>query len=151
MVNNVLTPVPLGTFFGLLLLAYLVNQFAPLVQLVPSPYNVSGWVVIGLGFLLAAWAFATLRSHETTIAPGQVPSALVTGGPFAVSRNPIYLGDLLIVTGTAIAFSSLSTFIAPVLFFVVVNTIVIPFEEQNLQRAFGDTYDRYRRAVRRWI
>lgn len=151
MVRNRYTPVPVVTLIGAIVLAYVVNSSIPGVHLFAAPYNSLGWTVIGLGFLLAAWGIITLRSRNTTILPGQLPSALVTTGPFVVSRNPIYLGDLLIATGAAMVLSSLSAFIAPVLFFMVVNTVVITFEEQNLQAAFGDSYEEYRNLVRRWL
>jgi protein-S-isoprenylcysteine O-methyltransferase Ste14 len=58
---------------------------------------------------------------------------------------------LLIALGTATILSSLSAFIAPVIFFLVVNTIIIPFEENKLQKNFGIEYEKYKASVRRWL
>jgi protein-S-isoprenylcysteine O-methyltransferase Ste14 len=58
---------------------------------------------------------------------------------------------LLITVGTAIVLSSLTTFLASVIFYLVVNTVVIPFEEKRLQDVFGVDYEEYKRAVRRWM
>jgi protein-S-isoprenylcysteine O-methyltransferase Ste14 len=58
---------------------------------------------------------------------------------------------LLIALGTATTLSSLSAFIAPIIFFVIVNTVIIPFEENRLQKNFGIEYERYKASVRRWL
>ncbi len=100
---------------------------------------------------MAAWGLLTLREHRTTAVPGQLPSALVTTGPFSYSRNPIYVADLIMATGWAVNLGSLSAFIAPLLFFAVIHTLVIPFEERNLLAAFGNRYQSYLNAVRRWV
>jgi protein-S-isoprenylcysteine O-methyltransferase Ste14 len=92
-----------------------------------------------------------LISYNTTVEPGGNPSSLVTRYPYNYSRNPIYLGFLLITVGTAIVLSSLTTFLASVIFYLVVNTVVIPFEEKRLQDVFGVDYEEYKRAVRRWM
>lgn len=81
----------------------------------------------------------------------ETPSSLVMQYPYNYSRNPIYLGFLLITVGTAIVLSSLTAFLAPVIFYLVVNTVVIPFEEKRLQEVFGVGYEEYKRAVRRWM
>ena len=81
----------------------------------------------------------------------ETPSSLITKYPYSYSRNPIYLGMLLIALGTATTLSSLSAFVAPIIFFVVANTTIIPFEENRLQKNFGIEYERYKGSVRRWV
>jgi protein-S-isoprenylcysteine O-methyltransferase Ste14 len=100
---------------------------------------------------LAFQSVRLLISHNTTVEAGGNPSSLVTQCPYNYSRNPIYLGLLLIALGTATILSSLSAFIAPIIFFLVVNTIIIPFEENRLQKNFGIEYERYKGSVRRWL
>jgi protein-S-isoprenylcysteine O-methyltransferase Ste14 len=92
-----------------------------------------------------------LISNNTTFEAGGNPSSLVTGRPYSYSRNPIYLGFLLIAVGTGTILSSLSAFIAPIIFFLVVNTIIIPFEENRLQKNFSIEYEKYKASVRRWL
>jgi protein-S-isoprenylcysteine O-methyltransferase Ste14 len=118
---------------------------------IPFPYNLLGLLIIGLGVYLVLQSVLLLRSYNTTLEPGGNPSSLVTKYPYNHSRNPIYLGDLLIALGSATALASVSAFIAPIIFFLVVNTIVIPFEENRLQKNFGIEYQRYRGSVRRWL
>ena len=151
MTSTWLAPVPLLTLVASLFLASIFNRSFPIAQLLPAPWNNVGWALIGLGLLLVVWGLLTLRQHRTTAVPGQLPSALVTTGPFSYSRNPIYVADLIMATGWAVNLGSLSAFIAPLLFFAVIHTLVIPYEERNLLAAFGNTYQSYLKAVRRWV
>jgi protein-S-isoprenylcysteine O-methyltransferase Ste14 len=106
---------------------------------------------MGLGVYLVLQSVLLLRSYNTTLEPGGNPSSLVTKCPYNHSRNLIYLEDLLIALGATITLSSLSVFVAPIIFFLVVNTIIIPFEENRLQKNFGIEYERYKGSVRRWL
>jgi protein-S-isoprenylcysteine O-methyltransferase Ste14 len=110
-----------------------------------------GLLIVGLGVYLAFQSVRLLISYNTTFKPSGNPSSLVTEYLYRYSRNPIYLGDLLIALGSATILSSLSAFIAPLIFFLVVNTIIIPFEENRLQKNFGSEYESYKKSVRRWL
>ncbi len=63
------------------------------------PLPLSGLLVAAAGVALMAWAAATMVRARTTFWPGRAPAALVTSGPFRLSRNPIYLGDVLVLLG----------------------------------------------------
>lgn len=96
----------------------------------------------------AALAFARAR---TTIIPHRVPSALVTGGVFRVSRNPIYLADLLILLGVSLIWGKLLGFLLlPVLAIVLEWRFIRP-EESRMSDAFGAEFDAYSKRTRRWI
>src|SRR6266511_4264881 len=143
--------VPASTLVASIVIAVALHYLIPITTAIPFPYNFLGLLVIGFGMYLAFQSVRLLRLHNTTIEPSGSPSSLVMQCPYSYSRNPIYLGVLLIVLGTAITLSSLSSFIAPLIFFLVVNTIIIPFEEKRLQKNFGIDYERYKGSVRRWI
>jgi protein-S-isoprenylcysteine O-methyltransferase Ste14 len=145
------TYVPGSTLVASIIIAVVLHYFFPVTILILFPYNLLGLLIVGFGIYLVFQSVRLLRSYNTTTEPGGNPSSLVTQCPYCYSRNPIYLGLLLIALGTAITLSSLSAFAAPVIFFVVVNTIVIPFEENRLQKIFGIEYERYKRSVRRWL
>jgi protein-S-isoprenylcysteine O-methyltransferase Ste14 len=145
------TYVPGSTLGASIITAVVLHYFFPVTILIPSPYNLLGLLMVGLGVYLILQSVRLLRSHNTTVEPAGNPSSLVTQCPYNYSRNPIYLGDLVIALGTATILSSLSAFIAPVIFFLVVNTIIIPFEENRLQKNFGIKYERYKGSVRRWL
>lgn len=143
--------VPASTLGASIITAVILHYFFPVSIVIPFPYNLLGLLIIGLGIYLVLQSVLLLRSHNTTLEPSGNPSSLVTKYPYNHSRNPIYLGDLLITLGGATVLSSLSAFIAPIIFFLVVNTIIIPFEENRLQKNFGIEYERYKGSVRRWL
>jgi protein-S-isoprenylcysteine O-methyltransferase Ste14 len=143
--------VPGSTLGASIIIAVVLHYFFPVTILIPFPYNLLGLLIVGLGVYLAFQSVRLLISYNTTFEAGGNPSSLVTKCPYNHSRNPIYLGMLLIALGTATTLSSISAFIAPIIFFLVVNTIVIPFEENRLQKNFGIEYERYKASVRRWL
>jgi protein-S-isoprenylcysteine O-methyltransferase Ste14 len=120
--------IPGSTLGASIILAVVLHYFFPVTILIPFPYNLLGLLIVGLGVYLAFQSVRLLISYNTTFEAGGNPSSLVTKYPYNYSRNPIYLGFLLIALGTATTLSSLYAFIAPIIFFVIVNTIIIPFE-----------------------
>ena len=112
----------------------------------------------GLGFvlMLAAGAFAlwgqrTMRAAGTNIRPDLPATAIVSAGPFAWSRNPLYLSLLAVYAGIGIMLAS-KTFLA----FLVPLALVLHFgvvlrEERYLDAKFGDVYRAYKARVRRWV
>jgi protein-S-isoprenylcysteine O-methyltransferase Ste14 len=143
--------VPATTLGASIIIAVVLHYFFPVTILIPFPYNLLGLLIVGLGAYLVLQSVLLLISYNTTFEAGGNPSSLVTKCPYSYSRNPIYLGMLLIALGTATTLSSISAFIAPILFFLIVNTIIIPFEENRLQKNFGIEYERYKGSVRRWL
>jgi protein-S-isoprenylcysteine O-methyltransferase Ste14 len=143
--------VPGSTLAASIITAVVLHYLFPITLLIPFQYNLLGLLIVGFGMYLAFQSVRLLISHNTTVEAGGNPSWLATQCPYSYSRNPIYLGLLLIALGTATILSSLSAFIAPIIFFLVVNTIIIPFEENRLQKNFGIEYERYKGSVRRWL
>jgi protein-S-isoprenylcysteine O-methyltransferase Ste14 len=143
--------VPGSTLAASIITAVVLHYFFPVTIIIPFPYNLLGLLIVGFGIYSAFLSVRLLISYNTTFEASGNPSSLVTKYPYSYSRNPIYLGMLLIALGTATILSSLSAFLAPILFFLVVNTIVIPFEQNRLQKNFGSEYERYKKSVRRWI
>jgi protein-S-isoprenylcysteine O-methyltransferase Ste14 len=118
--------------------------------LVPS---VLGALVAAGGWGLVAWGFRTFRAAGTTIDPVAVhrADALVTAGPFARSRNPMYVGFTLMLVGWAIALGSPLALLGPALFAAYLGRFQIPGEERALRARFGDSYLGYVRTVPRWL
>jgi len=115
-------------------------------QLEPMKY---GLLLAGL-LLFAASALA-LRRHGTPLEHGTATTALVTGGPYALSRNPIYLALVLILFGMALDAGSVWFLVTTVLFGWAVRRFTVLREEAYLERVFGEEYLRYRSSVRRWL
>jgi protein-S-isoprenylcysteine O-methyltransferase Ste14 len=97
------------------------------------------------------WAVATLRKHGTTFMPDRTASVLVTTGPFMRFRNPIYLGDALLILGIAEITKSIWFVAAAFAFGVLVTVLQIVPEERHLESKFGDAYIDYKSRTRRWI
>ena len=100
---------------------------------------------------MAIWADSLFKKSGTTIIPYEIPTSLVTSGPFRISRQPIYLGMTTILLGETILLGSFITFILPVIFAILMEIIFIPMEEKNLEIVFGEKYLDYKKKVRRWI
>ena len=131
--------------------SYLVSILFPALQYDGLNISLFGLMLITSGVMLFVWGAHTLRRHKTTLHPRRKPSKLVVRGPYGYSRNPIYLGFLLITVGTSLLFANVLAFVGPVLFFAFVSTFIIPFEEDMLSRKFGKTYHSYRKQTRRWV
>jgi protein-S-isoprenylcysteine O-methyltransferase Ste14 len=110
-----------------------------------------GGVLIAAGFLLMIWAWRLFQQQHTPIRPTDRAVTLVTAGPFRLSRNPMYLGITLMLLGISLVAGSPALLIAPIGFLVLMSAVFIPFEENRLREAFGETYERYIRDVRRWL
>lgn len=115
------------------------------------PLDNLGYVIIALGVLIPVWAARIFRKRETNIIPYRDPDKIVTEGPFKVSRNPMYLGMLLVLVGVALKLGTLESFAFVLLFFAVANWWYIPFEEERMSEIFGDQFDTYKKNVRRWL
>ncbi len=111
-----------------------------------------GAALVALGFVLPAWAFMLFRREGTQLNPtSQTNNKLIILGPYAITRNPMYLGLVIVSLGIAFWVGSLPMFVVPVLTFMVANWVHIPFEEAKMRRQFGVLFDDYAGKVRRWI
>ena len=128
-----------------------------LVFRLPVPFaetqtmHFAGMTMLLGGIVLALWAALRFRSHRTSIRPDRPSSALVATGPFAFSRNPMYLGEVIALVGAGIAFNRLWLVAAAPAFALAVTRLAIEREEIYLERRFGPAYLDYRARVRRWI
>jgi protein-S-isoprenylcysteine O-methyltransferase Ste14 len=127
-------------------------------QLLGAP-KLPGLHVVPLGIALVAiawipslWAFIVFRREGTEINPiSPTNRKLVTRGPYRFTRNPMYLGLVILASGIAIWVGSAPFFFAPIAVFATANWVHIPFEEAKMRRQFGEEYDSYVRQVRRWL
>ncbi len=132
---------------------YATHRYLPIRAPVDTGIANWGWLLSLLGIGLVAWAVATFRRARTTINSTEPSKAtrLVTCGPFQFSRNPIYLGFVLILAGWALWLDNWMGFLGVPLFVTVVTVLQIVPEEQALQNRFGEEYARYRQRVNRWV
>ncbi len=110
-----------------------------------------GGLLVGGGFILMALAIAEFRRHRTTMIPHEDASALVTSGIFKRTRNPIYLGDTMILAGFILYWDAvLALPLVPLFVWIVERRFIIP-EENRLRRKFRADFARYEMKVRRWV
>jgi protein-S-isoprenylcysteine O-methyltransferase Ste14 len=109
-------------------------------------------VLIVLGIGLSVTAAMLFRHEGTEINPTSTANRkLVTSGPFRLTRNPMYLGLVLVTLGIALWIGAWPMFFAPIGIFATANWVHIPFEEEKMRRQFGATFDAYASNTRRWI
>ncbi|MFN7224596.1 MAG: methyltransferase family protein [Paracoccaceae bacterium] len=110
-----------------------------------------GMVLVGAAFVLMALAAATMMRARTTVIPRRTPSALVTGGVFGWSRNPIYLADMLILSGVILWWDV--PVAVPLVFgfmFLIQHRFILP-EEAVLKAGFGPAYTEWSGRTGRWF
>jgi protein-S-isoprenylcysteine O-methyltransferase Ste14 len=146
-------PWPPVLFVAAIISAWLLTRYVPL----PWPGlddTAAHWIGIAFGVagsVLVASGFATLAKHRTTYLPHRASTNLVTTGPFARFRNPIYLGEALLLLYGAEITKSIWFVGAAVLFGLLVTVLQIIPEERHLEAAFGEEYLAYKARSRRWI
>jgi protein-S-isoprenylcysteine O-methyltransferase Ste14 len=113
--------------------------------------EVLGAGLIGAGLALMAAAGVEFLRHRTTIVPHRMPAALVTTGIYRLSRNPIYLGDALILAGLALLWQALPALVLVPVFVWLINARFIRGEEARLAARFGADFAAWRDRVRRWL
>ncbi|CUX81594.1 MAG: putative protein-S-isoprenylcysteine methyltransferase [Roseibaca calidilacus] len=100
--------------------------------------------------LMGAAALSFLRARST-IVPHEQPAKLITGGLYRLSRNPIYLADLLLLGGLALVWGSVAGLVlVPVLGRILTRRFIEP-EEARLRAAFGPKADAFFARTRRWV
>jgi protein-S-isoprenylcysteine O-methyltransferase Ste14 len=111
----------------------------------------AGGLLVGGGLILMVLAVHEMRKARTTIVPHQEAAKLVQSGIFSRSRNPIYLGDVLVLAGLILRFDAvLALPLVPVFLWILEKRFVIP-EENRLRRKFRADFARYCQKTRRWI
>jgi protein-S-isoprenylcysteine O-methyltransferase Ste14 len=110
-----------------------------------------GGVLIALALVLASAAMVCLARAGTNIPTCLPATALVAGGPYRFSRNPIYVAMILLVLGIGMMADSVWIVGLAIPFALVLRYGVIAREERYLEAKFRDSYRAYRARVRRWI
>ena len=111
-----------------------------------------GIALVAVAWISPVWAIVLFRREGTEVNPTSPANRkLVTSGPYRFTRNPMYLGLVIVTLGIAVWVGAWPMFIAPLAVFATVNWVHIPFEEDKMRRQFGATYDGYVRRVRLWV
>jgi protein-S-isoprenylcysteine O-methyltransferase Ste14 len=106
-------------------------------------------IAAGLGLLVAA--VIEFRRHRTSVVPHRQPSAIVTTGVYRLSRNPIYLGDALILAGLCLRWDALSGLVLVPAFVTLIGARFVGPEEGRLSARFPAEFAAWAARTRRWI
>jgi protein-S-isoprenylcysteine O-methyltransferase Ste14 len=128
-----------------------LTRFLPVPPIVFPLHKHIGALLLLVGFAIGFSAWLIFVKRKTPLRPGQPPRSVVESGPYRFTRNPMYLGTVIFLLGLFFVARSWYFLIPPVFFFTLLNSILIPFEEELMHRTFGDSYDNYCRRVRRWL
>ena len=116
--------------------------------------SVAFWLGVALllvGAGIGVWGQRTMGAAGTKVNPSEPTTAIVTGGPFRFSRNPLYVALTLLYLGLSLAVNTGWGFFALVPLLLVMHYGVVLREERYLEQKFGETYRQYRAEVRRYL
>ena len=118
---------------------------------ITPPLRIAAAVLIAVGVVLGPLNALRFLFRGTTLNPTKQASVFLTRGMYAVSRNPMYLGLFLIYCGVAILNLAVWPLVTIVIPFLVVDRVVIPFEERQMADRYGSSYRDYCAQVGRWL
>jgi protein-S-isoprenylcysteine O-methyltransferase Ste14 len=144
--------IPPVWLFCALGVTYFLAEFGPVWMTFPDPiFDIIGAVILVVGLLLIFLAAAQMYRHNTTVIPHLDAAHLVKTGIFSISRNPIYLGDVLVLIGCILRWDvAVALPLIPLLIWILQVRFIQP-EESRLLTGFGTEFENYMRTVRRWI
>ena len=131
-------------------MSYLVAPVAPW----PGPssvFQLLAQVVLAASFGLVIWSAVYFQRAKTPILPNQVRKTLITGGPYRISRNPIYLAMALGLIAVALWLGSVAALVSVPAFVWLVTQGHIKEEEAALVETFGPEAEAFFQSTRRWI
>ena len=143
-------PPPL-LYFGMLVLGLILSALFPTPILSGPLPTLLGALLVVLGLALAVWATITMRRAGESPNATEATRTLVASGPFAFTRNPLYIALALVYAGIALALGSLWALLLLVVVLVIMDRGVIASEERYLRGQLGDPYAQYTARVRRWL
>ena len=142
---------PLRIAVGLLAASYVIGEF-----IIPKYPLIYAFKLIGiLGLILSTFIFISgfniFKSYDEDPLPTSATNRLIKTGMFAYTRNPIYLAIIMFFLSMFLVFENIMYFLSAVGLAIWLHNYVIKLEEYFLLNKFPDEYDRYMKAVKRWI
>ena len=142
---------PLMVFVILLVVSYIIGEFIIPKYVLLNLLNLVG--IIGLIISLAIF-FTSLNlfnSYKENPIPQANTKRIIKTGIFAYCRNPMYLAFISFQFSMFLTFENVANLLSAIGLFIWINHYVIPIEENYLREKFGDEYDRYFQAVKKWM
>ena len=134
-----------------LVLMWFCHHFFPIRQYIDEPVVYLGVIPVLLGIVMAAVSAAKFKLLKTGLEPFDEATALVTSGFYRITRNPMYMGMFMMLSGVAVLMGSLGAWMPVPLFVLIIRNNFVLGEERFMEAAFGQQYLDYKSNVRRWI
>jgi len=148
-------PPPIVMFFSGMLAWFIAQRDIEFLQQQIKEVDAVLWplLFIIIGILLAVTGVKEFKQHKTTISPldPTKSSSLVASGVYQFTRNPMYLGMLLVLLGWADLLDTILAFSGAVAFFIYISFFQIKPEEDIMKKKFGQNFIQYCEKVRRWL
>jgi protein-S-isoprenylcysteine O-methyltransferase Ste14 len=142
--------IPPVYFLTCIIITLLLHVLISSLNWIGFPFTLVGVAFLGAGTYWIARAHRLLTQHATAVkfAPS---TCIFQGGLYQYSRNPMYVGFVVFLFGCSVLSGNILSVLSPLCFFVVLDRMFIPNEEEKMERTFGKEYLEYRRKVRRWL
>jgi len=115
-------------------------------------YHYLAMLIFAIGFVIMLTCIISFAIQgRGTLSPADPTKKLVTAGLYRFSRNPMYVGVMMMLIGESIFFQSFALVKYSLFIFAAFNIFIIFFEEPRLRRDFGEEYNKYVKEVRRWF
>ena len=136
---------------SLLFIAILLSILPDLALSLHRPLYATALLIGLAGFALMIRAWWLFKAANTAICPTRRSSSLVTHDVFSVTRNPMYLGMSMMLTAVALGVGTAPFYAATLAYFLILDRVYCPYEEQKARLEFGAIFENYAQRVRRWI
>lgn len=147
-------PWPPIVYLAAVAIAILAHVFLPLPW-IGAPLSdllfAAGWLLLAAAIAMEYAAMRTMARARTTILPTKASEHLVTSGPFSFTRNPIYLGNTVLMIGIGLIAGVAWFLVLAIIAAFTTQKLAIEREEKHLQARFGKRYGDYAKRVRRWV
>ena len=138
---------------GAIIIGWIAQRFEPLDWIADISQLLwpLGVLMVVVALSIDVWTYLTFKQMNTTILPTKAASNLAMSGPFRWSRNPIYLGNIMLISGIALASGNAWMLITAAVAIFAIEEFAIKREEKHLLAKFGSEWTNYTTRVRRWI
>jgi len=142
---------PLRIAVGLLAASYVIGEFIISKYPLIYAFNLMGILGLILSIFIFISGFNMFKSYDENPLPSSTTDRIIKTGIFAYTRNPIYLAIVMFFLSMFLVFENVMYFLSAVGLAIWLHNYVIKSEENFLLNEFSDEYDRYMKAVKRWI
>ena len=141
---------PTHYFFFCLILSAAIYSMLPSLNWIKYPWNFLGIILVIMGTYFVCASYMLFKKHKTPVS-FEKSTHLITEGVFKYSSNPMYFGAFTFLLGTSLLLGNILSFVSPAIFFLVINYMFIPYEEEKGELEFGKEYTEYKEKTKKWI